>query len=176
MKAGLLIFMVTAFFLIDAHEDGKYTRLLKSWKKYYKMGGIVLAGVSAYAVLRKNPQDTHGLLVDASQLLKFVPMDKTTASAVAHFMPTEPQGTKRLENSGCNVSPSGTTRRSVSETKKKYVAAQQDWKCSECQNSLPAWFEVDHMVRLDQGGSNHVSNLRALCRDCHGKKTAMENM
>ena len=68
------------------------------------------------------------------------------------------------------------TKRSVSETKKKFVAAQQGWKCGACKQQLPAWFEVDHKIRLDNGGSNHVDNLVALCRDCHGKKTAFENL
>ena len=68
------------------------------------------------------------------------------------------------------------TKRSVSETKKKYVAAQQGWKCGNCAKQLPAWFEVDHKIRLEHGGSNHINNLVALCRDCHGEKTAMENL
>jgi 5-methylcytosine-specific restriction endonuclease McrA len=68
------------------------------------------------------------------------------------------------------------TKRSVSETKKKYVASNQDWKCGDCGCKLPAWFEVDHKIRLEYGGSNHVDNLVALCRDCHGKKTAIENL
>jgi hypothetical protein len=68
------------------------------------------------------------------------------------------------------------TKRSVSETKKKYVAAQQGWKCGNCNKQLPAWFEVDHKIRLEHGGSNHIDNLVALCRDCHGEKTAMENL
>ena len=75
---------------------------------------------------------------------------------------------RRILNSGKNSS-----KRSVSETKKKYVAAQQGWKCGDCQRQLPAWFEVDHVIALEHGGSNHVDNLVALCRDCHGKKTAM---
>ena len=75
---------------------------------------------------------------------------------------------RRVLNSG-----KGSSKRSVSETKKKYVAAQQGWKCGDCQRQLPAWFEVDHVIALEHGGSNHVSNLVALCRDCHGKKTAM---
>ena len=41
---------------------------------------------------------------------------------------------------------------------------------------LPAWFEVDHKTRLEHGGTNEVNNLEALCRECHGKKTAMENL
>jgi hypothetical protein len=82
---------------------------------------------------------------------------------------------RRLVNSGTN---NGTknVKRSVSETKKKYVAAQQGWNCGGCKKQLPAWFEVDHKIRLDNGGSNNVDNLVALCRDCHGKKTAFENL
>ena len=77
---------------------------------------------------------------------------------------------KRMLNSG------QTTNRSVSGTKKKYIAAQQNWKCGHCNKQLDAWFEVDHKIRLDQGGSNHVTNLIALCRDCHGKKTTLESL
>jgi len=68
------------------------------------------------------------------------------------------------------------TKRSVSETKKKFVASSQNWKCGGCGIQLPAWFEVDHKVRLEYGGSNHIDNLIALCRDCHGKKTTIENL
>ena len=68
------------------------------------------------------------------------------------------------------------TKRSVSETKKKFVASTQNWKCGDCQQQLSAWFEVDHKVRLEYGGSNHIDNLVALCRECHGKKTTIENL
>ena len=37
-------------------------------------------------------------------------------------------------------------------------------------------FEIDHKIRLEHGGGNDVTNLVALCRECHGEKTAMENM
>jgi hypothetical protein len=85
------------------------------------------------------------------------------------------------QQSGANVNGASdnrktATKRSVSETKKKYVAAQQNWCCGNCKKQLPAWFEVDHKVRLEHGGSNHIDNLVALCRDCHGEKTAIENL
>ena len=83
------------------------------------------------------------------------------------------------QNKNNNVLPNAEikkTKRSVSETKKKWVASLQNWKCDECNKMLPPWFEVDHIIRLEYGGSNEVSNLRALCRDCHGKKTSMENL
>lgn len=75
-----------------------------------------------------------------------------------------------------NVRGTRTTKRAVSETKKKYVAYMQDWKCAECGERLKHTFEVDHRIRLDQGGSNDADNLVALCRECHGQKTAMEVM
>jgi len=83
----------------------------------------------------------------------------------------EDQYTERMMHSGKKG-----TKRSVSETKKKFVASRQSWKCGDCGEQLNAWFEVDHKVRLEYGGSNHVDNLLALCRECHGKKTTIENL
>lgn len=87
-------------------------------------------------------------------------------------------GTNGLNQKQNKVLSSGktSTKRCVSETKKKFVAAQQGWKCNHCTRQLPAWYEVDHVVRLEHGGTNHIDNLVALCRDCHGKKTAIENL
>ena len=84
-------------------------------------------------------------------------------------------GMQRLSNPNQGQGQKAT-KRSVSETKKKFVASNQQWLCGECKRQLNAWFEVDHKVRLEHGGGNEVGNLVALCRECHGKKTAMENM
>jgi 5-methylcytosine-specific restriction endonuclease McrA len=78
---------------------------------------------------------------------------------------------KRITQSG-----KGGSKRSVSETKKKYVASCQDWKCGHCKQQLDHTFEIDHRIRLEYGGGNEVDNLIALCRNCHGRKTASENM
>ena len=62
-------------------------------------------------------------------------------------------------------------KRNVSETKKKHVASQQQWKCKKCNNMLDATYEIDHVIPLYKGGNNEINNLEALCRNCHGKKT-----
>jgi len=90
--------------------------------------------------------------------------------------PVQQNSENRIMNSGIMNSGKKATKRSVSETKKKFVASRQDWKCGDCQSQLTAWFEVDHKIRLEYGGSNHVDNLVALCRECHCKKTTMENL
>jgi hypothetical protein len=191
MKFELTIFIITAFFIANIYHDGKYVQLLKSWKKYYQMISIAFIGLSAYLFIRKNPSESRSLLSHANGLIKYMPIDKDAGDLLSPlFNMYSPQQAfmdpmeKRILNSGgtnTNMMKGGgvtgtTTKRCVSETKKKYVAAQQGWNCGNCKKQLPAWFEVDHKIRLDNGGSNHVDNLVALCRDCHGKKTAFENL
>ena len=67
-------------------------------------------------------------------------------------------------------------KRSVSESKKKFVASRQKWLCNDCGTMLTATYEIDHIVRLDRGGTNHIDNLAALCPNCHRQKTMMENL
>ena len=66
--------------------------------------------------------------------------------------------------------------RKVSDQLKKIVASQQHWNCKKCKNILDATYEVDHILALEDGGNNHIQNLQALCRNCHGKKTMEDNI
>jgi 5-methylcytosine-specific restriction endonuclease McrA len=66
--------------------------------------------------------------------------------------------------------------RKVSDQLKKIVASQQHWNCKKCKIILDATYEVDHIIALEDGGNNHIQNLQALCRNCHGKKTMEDNI
>jgi 5-methylcytosine-specific restriction protein A len=66
--------------------------------------------------------------------------------------------------------------RNVPESVKKYVAANQYWKCKGCNNLLDETYEIDHILALEDNGTNDLDNLQALCRNCHGKKTARNNI
>ena len=66
--------------------------------------------------------------------------------------------------------------RNVPESVKKYVAANQYWKCKSCNNLLDETYEIDHILALEDNGTNDLENLQALCRNCHGKKTARNNI
>ena len=72
--------------------------------------------------------------------------------------------------------PNRKVKRSVSESKKKYIASNQKWQCAHCHNLLDNTYEVDHIIALYRGGTNELNNLEALCRNCHGKKTFKEKM
>jgi len=195
MKKELLVLGITVFFIFNTYSDGKYVKLVKSWKKYYQMAGIGFIGLSAYLFMKKYPADSRNLLSHANGMIKYLPIDKEATDLLTPLLSMSGGGAsayamssgggmspqeQRILNSGRVNNETGTVtknvKRSVSETKKKYVAAQQGWNCGGCKKQLPAWFEVDHKIRLDNGGSNNVDNLVALCRDCHGKKTAFENL
>ena len=196
MRLEIFILGLTAFFIYNAYKDGQYTKMLLSFKKYYKMIFYGLLGLGIYLILKRNPSQGRDMLLYANNVVKFMPIDKTSMDMLSpiidftsknnndndSFMENLNEvntsqmgagfyGEKRMQNSGKNG-----TKRSVSETKKKYVAANQNWKCGSCQSQLDHTFEIDHKVRLEYGGGNDVQNLIALCRNCHGRKTASENM
>ena len=181
MKLELLILAITGFLIANTYYDGNYIKLLQSWQKYFKMAGFAFAGLSIYLFLKKNPNESHTLIQQATNIIKHMPSAKSSLDVLTPFVdftnqtPFMPSNEQHQVNRIMESGKTGT-KRCVSETKKKFVAAQQGWKCDHCKKQLPAWFEVDHKIRLEYGGSNHVDNLVALCRDCHGKKTAMENL
>jgi hypothetical protein len=192
MKLELLVFGITAFLIANTYHDGKYTKMLMISKKYVKMAMFAFVGFSLYLFIKKHPDKSKSMLTHANSLIKYMPVDRDTADLISplfDFTNTkrdldnlstnpnnipysqQPPQMKRMMQSGGN-----STKRCVSETKKKYVAAQQGWKCMRCGEQLSATFEVDHKIDLRYGGTNHVSNLHALCRNCHGDKTAEHNL
>ena len=193
MNISVFIIIITVFLMINSYNDGKYVKLLKSWKKYYQIAGIGFMGLSTYLFLNKNPGQVGSFINNANGLMKYMPIDndgrdllspilKFSKNAVFGENTNKPINAipnnlfKNISSSQPIISSQQNTKRAVSETKKKYVAAQQGWTCGDCTRQLPAWFEVDHRIRLDRGGTNDVNNLVAMCRDCHGKKTSFENL
>lgn len=208
MRLEIFVLGLTAFFVYNAYNDGKYTKMLLSFKKYYKMIFYTLVGVGIYILLKRNPSKGRELLINANNVLKNYPIDKSSTDFLTPIIDfTSYPSNQYNQNNQTNIlenffglstntqnnlngsytpgfcsekkilsSGKNATKRSVSETKKKYVASNQDWKCGNCNKQLDHTFEIDHKIRLEYGGGNDVGNLIALCRNCHGIKTASENM
>jgi len=200
MRVEILIFIVTAFIIANIYTDGKYLKMLSSGKKYYQMAGVAFAALMIYVLIKRNPMRAQEIMSTTNDYIKYLPIDKGTTSIISPILdftskhsfshdqynsidggnyPVLSMSNDRPDHVGMRrMATSGqkATKRSVSETKKKFVASRQNWKCGDCQDQLTAWYEVDHVIRLEYGGSNHIDNLVALCRDCHGKKTTMENL
>jgi hypothetical protein len=193
MRFELFLIALTAFIVANIYTDGKYLKTLYSWKKYYQMAGVVFGALMIYWLIKKNPAQAGQILNASNDYVKYLPVDKSTSSIISPILDFtskqnfsengthyggQPIIDPRQKSSETKLMASGrgSTKRSVSETKKKFVASNQNWQCGNCGKQLNAWFEVDHKIRLEYGGTNHVDNLVALCRECHGEKTAMENL
>jgi hypothetical protein len=194
MKLELLIIGITGLIIFNIYHDGKYTKMIFSYKKYFQMGFFGIIGISLYLLIRRNPLQSKRLLLHANNMIKYMPIDKSSLdilSPILDFTSSNKMGEnfmgefdKQGQRQGQDVSnssyggfkPSQTTKRCVSETKKKYVASSQNWTCGNCKKQLNAYFEIDHKIRLQHGGSNNVDNLVALCPNCHREKTALESM
>jgi hypothetical protein len=173
MKLEIFAISLLIFFVYDAYHKHKYTTFILSFKKHYKTAFWIFTVFSLYLYVKKAPNNAQNLLFYTNNMIRSMPIDKSAM----HLMSPVIDFTKgSMEKSNPPMTPAKATKRSVSETKKKYVASQQGWKCNDCKQQLNAWYEVDHVIRLEYGGSNATDNLVALCRECHGKKTAMENM
>lgn len=204
MKLELLIFAITGFLIYNTYYDGNIVKYVKTNMKYIQMATYGFLGLSLYIFLKKYPSHSKSLFVHANDIIKYMPIDKNTADMISpifnlskeqgffqdndyissneiyhqhqhrnqdtvdrSYYTTEKQQQQRRPT---------TMKRSVSETKKKYVASNQQWRCAHCNQQLDHTFEVDHIVDLQYGGTNEVSNLVALCRNCHGKKTLSRHL
>ena len=201
MRFEIILFLIAGFIMANIYSDGKYLKIALSWKKYYQMAGVAIGALMIYWLIRRRPAQAREMLSASNDYLKYLPVDKNASSIISpildfttkqNILADQYWGSYSQQESGYNYpvvpmrqqqsenrilrSGKQPTKRSVSETKKKYVASSQNWKCGGCGKQLTAWFEVDHKVRLEYGGSNEVSNLVALCRECHGEKTTMENL
>jgi len=201
MRFELILLLITGFIVANIYTEGKYIKLMISWKKYYQMAGVVFGALMLYTLIKKNPLRAKEIITTSNDYIKYLPVDRDTSTFLSpildftskqNFFDSQyqsidggnynypvvsmPDATERVGETRMLNSGKKTTKRSVSETKKKFVASRQNWCCGDCQQQLSAWFEVDHKMRLEHGGSNHIDNLVALCRECHGKKTAMENL
>ena len=68
-------------------------------------------------------------------------------------------------------------RRNWTADQKRIVAAKNNWRCAICDNLLNSAFEIDHVIALENGGSDDIqTNAQALCNNCHAIKSQKERM
>ena len=184
MKRDIILLGGILFLIFDVYYDGIYSKKIQTYKKHFKIGIILFFALCLHLFIKKHPNHTYSTVSHLNGMIKYLPINKNSADLITPvlnfasdsdriFSNNRPEET-RILNSGSENVNNNKTKRSVSGIKKKYIASQQEWKCGHCNKQLDAWFEVDHKIRLEHGGSNHITNLVALCRDCHGKKTTLE--
>ena len=87
---------------------------------------------------------------------------KTLKTAAAEYI----RGTEPATDA-----PTKTPRVQLEQWQRRRVAVNQNWECNMCRTMLDEWYEIDHLLALQFGGSNEPSNLQALCMRCHKFKS-----
>ena len=196
MRIGIIIFLIAGFIIANIYTEGRLLKHALSWKKYYQMAGVAFAAMAIYWLFTKNPSHAKEIIYSSNEYLKYLPVDKNTSNILGPILdftkkqtynpavsmddgfnyPVVNMNSNRVKMNRGGGGTNTATKRSVSESRKKMIAASQGWKCSHCRQQLDYNYQIDHIIRLEYGGSNEPSNLTALCPNCHTKKTIQENL
>jgi len=67
-------------------------------------------------------------------------------------------------------------RYKFTELERYAIASSQEYFCNICQTEIndSRLFDIDHKKPLANGGTKSLSNLQALCKNCHQEKTKKE--
>ena len=206
MRYELWILLIAGVIAYDTYTDGQISGPLLYYTKYSKLAAIIAiavifiyaikkisAGASAVAnndvALATIGSSIYGAARSISQIPSSAHSNNNNSNMGSFGASTANMLYNGITSSIPSISSAASAasvvtgvanhtkrKRSVSESRKKFVAANQQWRGEGCSNMLDHTFEIDHRVRLEYGGSNEPDNLVAMCRNCHGKKTAAENM
>ena len=79
------------------------------------------------------------------------------------------------DNAEITTNKTQDKRKKINKKTRQLIADKQKNACGECKLALTPYFELDHIIGLQFGGTDEESNLMALCRECHAKKSIGEN-
>ena len=188
IKHFFIILIVILLFLANEYSNNKILKIFNSFYKCYKIFLVIIPIILFYFNPKllelvnsylyspsgnRNYMTKSDILFNLSNSLSDTKNknNNTNNNKCNHTSKCQTGGSSYLNNHVSN-----NKKRNVSESTKKYVAANQQWKCKKCSNLLSAAYEVDHVIPLYKGGDNQINNLEALCRNCHGMKTLVDRI
>ena len=132
---------------------------------------MFIALLCAWLAPSKTLRDSALQALDSSVLCGLGGLD-TEETEAAERAPAPLQRRHEVpQTSGASTS---TRRKRVTPFISKKIAARQQFRCAMCKKLLQEDWEIDHIVSLQRGGSNDLSNLQALHKRCHAYKNHIE--
>ena len=83
MKLELFIIAITGFFIFNTYYEGKYTKMIYSYKKHFQIAFFALVGISLYLLIKKNPLRCKNILLHANNVIKYMPIDKSSMDMIS---------------------------------------------------------------------------------------------
>jgi hypothetical protein len=162
---NILLFFIISVLILKYFFDISYINNIYKWLKIF----AVLILLFLFYKYYNNEELKNSIIYSISKVDK-IPVERTF-SDISNYL-----STSNITPSNSNINKKNTIKRNVTNGQKKYVASIQKWRCGHCDKLLDASYEVDHIHALYKGGTNDLSNLVALCRNCHGMKTTKERL
>ena len=183
MRISTVLFGAAAFAIANVYYDNKLISTALANKKYLQMAAIAVSASIIYYLITHMPAYANKIITSTHECLKYIPVYSSISKASGMDsrinsapIPSKTLNSSYFPNSGSGGEKVAIAKRSVSETKKKFVASSQAWHCGNCKQLLNHTFEIDHRIALINGGTNDTENLVALCPLCHREKTARDIM
>ncbi len=64
-----------------------------------------------------------------------------------------------------------TPRIPIPSSVREYIFQRDNYTCKSCgRNQDKTILNIDHIIPLAKGGSNDISNLQTLCKNCNQRK------
>ena len=190
VRRSVLVIAICGVLMGDILTGGALQRRVVSFKRYGQAALIGLVGLGLLLLVNRPGSDKMSMVHTASGVIAALPSSAATKvlqGGLGYLGGSS--GSRGSGGGGGGMQEGGggggwsggggraaAPKRSVSEARKKAVAAGQGWQCGHCAETLEATYEVDHVVELQDGGTNDMSNLAALCRNCHGRKTLNQRL
>mgnify|MGYP001414627529 CR=1 FL=1 len=166
-----LLIVIAIILIINVLYDNNLVNYYNQYKKYIKISLIIIVFWFLYSSKDGDNEFANKILESMNKVDSVPITHKNISNIITKF------ANNSNTTSNSNNKKTIATKRNVPESVKKYVAGNiQKWKCRSCNCILDSAYEVDHIMPLHMGGSNDINNLRALCRNCHGKKTVKDRI
>ena len=110
MKLELIIFLITIFVLANTYYEGKLINKLKQYQKYYKMALFAFLGLCVYLFIKKNPGNYKELVTHANSYIKYLPIDRNTASFITPIIDLTSKSISSELNTNFNFSSSANNQ------------------------------------------------------------------
>ena len=162
---NILFFFIITVLVLKYFFDISYVNNIYKWLKIFAILILLLLLYKYY-----NNEELKNSIVNSINKVDKVPVERTFVD-ISNYINSD-----NKHSSISNDAKKQKVKRNVTNGQKKYVASIQKWRCGHCDKLLDASYEVDHILALYKGGTNDLTNLVALCRNCHGMKTTKERL
>jgi len=71
MRIEIIIFIIAALLIANIYTEGKYLKLIYTWKKYYQMAGIAFGALMLYILIKKNPFRAQQMISTTNYYIKY---------------------------------------------------------------------------------------------------------